>query len=93
MQGAVGLLYEQVASRGYLRPTSTGLMPFHMTVRNQAYAAISTVYISYKLKNELLGYMRDFFLNSSKQAAKDAVKGYVFNTQDAKASSTTSCRT
>ena len=84
MQGAVGLLYEQVASRGYLRPTSTGLMPFHMTVRNQAYAAISTVYISYKLKNELLGYMRDFFLNSSKQAAKDAVKGYVFNPQGRK---------
>jgi len=84
MQGAVGLLYEQVASRGYLRPTSTGDMPFHMTIRNQAYAAISTVYISYKLKNELLGYMRDFFLNSSKQAGKDAVKGYVFNTQGRK---------
>ena len=85
MQGSVGLLYEQVASRGYLRPTSTGLMPFYQTVRNQAFAAISTVYISYKMKNDLLNFQRSFFQNAAKQAAKDAVKGYVFNTNGRKA--------
>lgn len=85
VQGSIGLLYEQVASRGYLRPTSTGTMPFYQTIRNQAYAAISTVYVSYVLKNELLDYQRNFFLNSVKQAAKDPVKGYVFNTQGRKA--------
>ena len=84
MQGSIGILYEQVASRGYLRPTSTGLMPFYQTVRNQAYAAISTVYASYLMKDELLDYQRNFYLNSAKQAAKDAVKGYVFNSQGRK---------
>lgn len=84
MQGSIGILYEQVASRGYIRPTSTGLMPFYQTVRNQAYAAISTVYASYLMKNELLDYQRNFFQNSAKQAAKDAVKGYVFNSQGRK---------
>ena len=51
MQGSIGILYEQVASRGYLRPTSTGPMPFYQTVRNQGYAAISTVYASYLMKD------------------------------------------
>ena len=73
MQGSIGILYEQVASRGYLRPTSTGLMPFYQTIRNQAYAAISTVYASYLMKDELLDYQRNFFQNSAKQADKDAV--------------------
>ena len=84
MQGSIGILYEQVASRGYLRPTSTGLMPFYQTIRNQAYAAISTVYASYLMKDELLDYQRNFFQNSAKQAAKDAVKGYVFTSQGRK---------
>lgn len=85
VQGSVGLLYEQVASRGYLRPTATGLMPFHYTIRNQSFAAISTVYVSYMMKNDLLDYQRNFFVNSAKQAAKDPVKGYVFNSQGRKA--------
>ena len=85
MQGSIGILDEQVASRGYLRPTSTGLMPFHQTVRNQSYAAISTVYASYMMKDDLLDYQRSFYLNAAKQAEKDAVKGYVFNSQGRKA--------
>lgn len=84
VQGSVGLLYEQVASRGYLRPTSTGLMPFHQTIRNQAFAAISTVYAAYVLKDDLLNYQHSFFVNSAKQAAKDPLKGYVFNSQGRK---------
>lgn len=85
VQGSIGLLYEQVASRGYLRPTSTGPMPFYQTVRNQSFAAISTVYAAYTLKDELLEYQRNFFANSAKEAAKDPVKGYVFNSQGRKA--------
>lgn len=85
VQGSVGLLYEQVASRGYLRPTSTGDMPFYQTIRNQAFAAISTVYAAYQMKEELLDYQRNFFLNSAKEASKDPVKGYVFNSQGRKA--------
>lgn len=85
VQGSVGILYEQVASRGYLRPTFTGNMPFYQTIRNQAFAAISTVYASYKMKEGLLEYQRNFFLNSAKEAAKDPIKGYVFNSRGRKA--------
>ena len=85
VQGSVGILYEQVASRGYLRPTSTGDMSFHQTIRNQAFAAISTVYASYRMKEELLDYQRNFFLNSAKEAAKNPIQGYVFNSRGRKA--------
>ena len=85
VQGSVGILHEQVASRGYLRPTSTGDMPFYQTVRNQSFAAISTVYASYVMKNELLDYQRNFYVDAAKQAAKDPVKGYVFNSRGRKA--------
>lgn len=85
VQGSIGILYEQVASRGYLRPTSTGLMPFYQTIRNHAFAAISTVFSSYIMKNELLEYQQAFYQNSAKEAAKDATKGYVFHTHGRKA--------
>lgn len=79
VQGSVGILYEQVASRGYSRPLAVGTLDFPFTVRNQSFAAISTVCSSYAIKEKLLDYQRNFYKNSAKDAAKDPVKGYVFN--------------
>lgn len=85
VQGSVGLLYEQVASRGYSRPLPVGTLDFPYTVRNQAYSAISTIYAAHKMKDKLLNYQRDFFKNVKQQSAKDPLKGYVFNTRGRKA--------
>ncbi|MBR4883485.1 MAG: peptidase M14, partial [Bacteroidales bacterium] len=85
VQGSVGILYEQVASRGYSRPLPVGTLEFPFTVRNQAYSAISTVYAAHKMKDKLLNYQREFFKNAKQQAAKDPLKGYVFNTRGRKA--------
>lgn len=84
MQGSVCILLEQVASRGYLRPTSAGLMLFANTIRNQSHTAITTVFASWRMKDKLLEYQRQYFINTAAQAAKDPVKGYVFNTRGRK---------
>lgn len=85
VQGSVGILYEQVASRGYARPLAVGTLTFPFTVRNQSFAAISTVCAAHGIKDKLLDYQRNFYKNSAKEAAKDPVKGYVFNVRGNKA--------
>ncbi len=85
VQGSVGILYEQVAPRGHLRPIPSGTLSFPYSIRNQAYAAITTVYASYKIKDQLLDYQRNFYKNTQKEAAKDPVKGYIFNSRGRKA--------
>ncbi len=85
VQGSVGLLYEQVAPRGHLRPIPSGTLSFPYSIRNQAYAAITTVYASYKIKDKLLDYQRNFYKNTQKEAAKDPIKGYIFNSRGRKA--------
>lgn len=85
IHGAVGILYEQVASRGYARPLPVGTLTFPFTVRNQAYAAFMTVYAASKAKDKLLEYQRDFYRDVKEKAAKDPLKGYVFNTRGRKA--------
>lgn len=77
--GSVAILHEQIASRGYLRPTGWGDLPFWESVRNQTIAAMSVVNSSYNLKNTLLSYQRDFYRKQKKAAAADAVKGYRFS--------------
>ena len=85
VQGSVGILYEQVAPRGHMRPIPSGTLSFPYSIRNQAYASIMTVYGAYKIKDRLLEYQRDFYKNTKNAAAKDPVKGYVFNTRGRKA--------
>ncbi len=81
-QGSVGILYEQVASRGYSRPLPGGMPPldFPFTVRNQVHAALMTIYGTFNMKERLLSYQRDFYIKSGKAAKSDPVKGYIFNT-------------
>lgn len=85
IHGAVGMLYEQVASRGYARPLPVGTLTFPFTVRNQVYAAFMTVYAASKNKDNLLEYQRDFYKDVKSQWEKDKLKGYVFNTKGRKA--------
>jgi len=85
MNGSVAILVEQIASRGYMRPTSMGEMSFPVTIRNQTFAGFSSVFAAYNMKEKLLQYQRTFFINSAKEAKNDKIKGYIFNTSGRKA--------
>jgi hypothetical protein len=86
IHGSVAILYEQLAARGHLRPTKNfGLMSFASTVRNQVFSAIGVLQGALEMKNELLNYQRDYYIQAAKQAQADAVQGYVFNTHGSKA--------
>jgi hypothetical protein len=80
IHGSVCILFEQLASRGHLRPTRNhGDMSFASTVRNQAFSGISVVQGALAMKKELLEYQRDYNRNVQKEAQKERIQGYVFN--------------
>ncbi|MDR0962632.1 MAG: peptidase M14 [Mediterranea sp.] len=82
IHGSVCILYEQLASRGHLRPTRNyGLMSFASTVRNQALSGYGLIEGAAAMRKELLEYQRDYYKQSGKEAAAAAVKGYVFDTR------------
>jgi hypothetical protein len=86
IHGSVAILFEQLASRGHLRPTRNfGLMSFPSTVRNQVFSAIGVLQGAIAMKNELLAYQRDYYVNTAKQAQADRIQGYVFNTHGSRA--------
>jgi hypothetical protein len=81
IHGSVCLLYEQPTSRGHLRETPHGIRSFAWTIRNQSLSSYATILAGYELKDKLLNYQKSFYENAKAQAAKDVVKGYVFDTR------------
>ena len=80
IQGGVGILHEQLSTRGHVKAFKAhGVNTFPQTVRNQCYATFAVTRGAYELRNELLDYQREFFVNAGKAVASDPVKGYVFN--------------
>lgn len=51
---------------------------FDDMIRNQVYRSFSAIKAAYEMKNELLQYQKDFFIDQEKQVNTDPVKGYVF---------------
>jgi hypothetical protein len=86
IHGSVCILFEQLASRGHLRPTMNyGLMPFAFTIRNQAFSALSILRGAYEMKDELQEYQRNYYRQSGKEAGKNPVQGYVFHARGSQA--------
>jgi hypothetical protein len=86
VHGSVCILFEQLSSRGHLRPTKNyGEMSFAFTIRNQVFSAIAVLQGAYQMKDELLRYQRDFRLQAKKEAEKSAVQGYVFHARGSRA--------
>lgn len=81
IHGGVCLLYEQGTSRGHLRETVNGPRSFAWTIRNQAMGSYGTIFAAYNMRTELLDYQRDFYKKAAANAAREKVKGYVFNTR------------
>jgi len=86
IHGSVCILFEQLASRGHLRPTRNfGIMSFPSTIRNQSFSALSIVYGAYEMKSELLEYQRNYYKTAAEQAKTLPVQGYVFNARGSRA--------
>lgn len=76
--GSVGILFEQASSRGHARDTQNGVLRFPFTIQNQFIASLTTLEGSLALREDLLGYQRDFYQESRELARQDDVKAYVF---------------
>lgn len=83
--GCIGILFEQASSRGHLQETDNGLLSFPYTIRNQVTTALSTQKAAVGLREDLLGFQRDFYRQSMKDASGDRVKSYVFGDSEDKA--------
>lgn len=88
IHGAVGMLFEQGSSRGHVRETVNGIMPFAFTIRNQAYTSYSTIRASIALKNELLQHQIDSYVDGYNEAKTLPFQGYVFGDSGTKSIST-----
>ncbi len=84
INGSIAILVEQLASRGFMRPTSMGNLSFPATVKNQVFAGYYSIIAAYSLKDKLIEYQRSFFANLSRSASKDKTQGYIFTTDGLK---------
>ncbi|WP_081413769.1 M14 family zinc carboxypeptidase [Eisenibacter elegans] len=61
VQGGIGILFEQASSRGHAQDSENGILHFPFTIRNQFTTALSTLAAAQAMREELLGFQRDFF--------------------------------
>ncbi len=78
VNGGIGILFEQAATRGHIRETPYGLMPFAHAIRNQVKASFSTFEGSWEIRKELIYNQKDFFKTAIEEADMAQIKAYVF---------------
>ncbi len=81
LTGGIGVLYEQPNPRGFVREKDCVKIRFTDMVRNQVYCSMSALKASLEMKNELLTYQKNFFIDKRRESEKDPVKGYVFGSK------------
>lgn len=83
VQGAVGILFEQASSRGHAQESVNGVLEFPFTIKNQFTASLSTLQAGYEMREELLGFQRDFYKNSVNMASDASEQAWIVSDQDA----------
>ncbi|MBS0010614.1 MAG: hypothetical protein KFF49_04350 [Bacteroidales bacterium] len=79
MHGGLAILFEQASSRGLVQETDLGYrLTFSLGIRNQLYAALTTVRTAVNKRALLNDYMLRFYRDALDEAKKDPVKAYVF---------------
>ncbi|TRZ42750.1 M14 family metallopeptidase [Robertkochia solimangrovi] len=82
VNGSIGILFEQGSSRGHVQNSVNGPLTFPFTIRNQFTTGLSTLKAAVALREELLKYQHDFYVQTKKEVKGS--KGYVFgNPKDA----------
>ena len=85
IQGSVCLLFEQSSARGYMRKYANGYITLPATIRHQAEATIAALCAGYDMREKLLDYQRNFYVESAAKAAQSEVQGYLFHARGDKA--------
>ncbi len=78
--GAVGILFEQAASRALIRETTRGELSFGFTILNQFTTSMSTLRACYELREELIKNHRNFYLESNDYARGKGVRAFIIDT-------------
>ncbi len=78
INGGIGILFEQASSRGHMQDTERGVLTFPFTIRNQFTAALSTLEAAVNMREEILDYQHDFYVNASNEGKKLDGKSIVF---------------
>lgn len=78
--GAVGILFEQAASRALIRETTRGELSFGFTILNQFTTSLSTLRACYELREELLKNHRSFYLESNNYARDKGIRAFIIDT-------------
>ena len=87
VNGGIGILFEQGSSRGHIQNSQNGILTFPFAIRNQLTTTLSTLKGASSVKNELLSYMNDFYVNNFNESAKSKHKGIGFGNNQDKTSS------
>ncbi len=82
VQGAIGILFEQGSSRGHRQESENGVLTFPFAIRNQFTAALSSIEATHALRQELLDYQRQFYLDAAAEGRKDRTKAIIFGSRD-----------
>lgn len=85
IQGSVCLLFEQSSARGYLRKYGMTSIDLPTTIRHQSEATIAALCAGYDMREKLLNYQRDFYIESAAKAQQSEVQGYIFHARGDKA--------
>lgn len=78
VQGSIGILFEQASSRGHLQESVNGMLSFPFTIRNQFTANLSSYEAAKEMRQELNGFMQDFYTGIKSESEKDPNKAYIF---------------
>jgi len=81
-QGCVGILFEQATSEGIVQESDNGLLSFPFCVRNQVVTSLSTYRSIVDLREDLLKYKREFFIDRIKEANADETQAYIVHEKD-----------
>jgi hypothetical protein len=79
LHGSVGILFEQGSSRGHVQESVNGIVQFSDTIRNQFTVSLSSLQGATALREELLAYQHEFYLEARQQARQARVKAWAFS--------------
>ncbi|MFP4690364.1 MAG: M14 family zinc carboxypeptidase [Bacteroidales bacterium] len=78
VQGSIGILFEQASTRGHLRETIHGVIPFAQTIRNQVLVSMSSLEASLEMRETLLEHLRRTFASAVEEAEQDDFEAWIF---------------
>ncbi|MDZ7738474.1 MAG: M14 family zinc carboxypeptidase [Bacteroidales bacterium] len=79
LHGGLAILFEQASSRGQVQQTDFGYdLTFSLGIKNQLFAALTTVRTALDNHTMLNDYMQRFYKDALDEAKDDPVKAYIF---------------